>query len=183
MDENEKMVKELAKLQYLYIRWIERHKFKFDNFYKTYKEVNEELKKEDTTITTYKNTVEILKKLIKKNCENYYILGSIIKLEKKIKESEIANLRLGLNDGTFTSLEVTLDAILFISQLFMNMNMVEIKFVVENFGLAKNTIKRACQQERLLNTKRIENNWIVHIPEVKTYWNILDDDKNNLYYR
>ena len=182
MNENEKMVRKLAKLQFLYIRWMERHVFR--NMFRSYGKANEVINPKigNMVIEKYKDGVEHLRKLAERNCKNEDIVNAIKELEKDIKKSEIAELRFGLNNGTFTDKEVKLDNLLLRSQLFMNGNMVGIKYIVENFGLSESTVKQACQQERLLNTRKVGNNWMVHIPEVKAYWEIPDNDEDNLYY-
>ena len=56
-----------------------------------------------------------------------------------------------------------------------------IKYIVENLGLTESAVKQACQQQRILNTKKIGKSWIVHIPECRAYWNIQDTDNSHLY--
>ena len=66
-------------------------------------------------------------------------------------------------------------------QKLRNNEMVGIKELCSILGLTESAVKQACQQERLLNTKKIGKNWMVHIPECRAYWNIPDEDEKHLY--
>ena len=66
-------------------------------------------------------------------------------------------------------------------KFFMINEMVGIKELCSILGLTESAVKQACQQERLLNTKKIGKNWMVHIPECRAYWNIPDEDEKHLY--
>lgn len=61
--------------------------------------------------------------------------------------------------------------------------MVSIKDVVGIFNnvVTESAVKQACQQERLLNTKKIGKTWIVNIEECRAYWNIPDTENSHLY--
>ena len=61
--------------------------------------------------------------------------------------------------------------------------MVKIKDAIKelNNKVTETAIKQACQQERLLNTKKVGKTWMVHIPECRAYWNIPDVEEKHLY--
>lgn len=178
MNENEFLVKELVKLNILYIRWIERH----TNYrYVTHRDLEKPLFK-GTRTATYGEATENLKNDILKKCENEYIRNSILKLEESIKNSQISNLRFGVEPKKrFSKLEQELDSFSMKRMFFMITSMAGIKYVAADLGLTESAIKQACQQERLLNTTKVGNNWMVHIPECRLYWNIPDEDEAHLY--
>jgi hypothetical protein len=131
---------------------------------------------------TYHQAVENLKSNIKMYCKSDYLLESVLKLEAEIEDSNISNLRFGLEpQKKFSDLEKELDTEMLKRKLFMITEMVGIKDAAEMLGLTETAIKQACQQERLLNTKKISKLWLVHIPECKEYWNIKDEDEKDLY--
>lgn len=167
--ENKKLVKEMVKLQVLCVRWIERNtKVELE----TYGDLDRIILEGKFT-TTYKDGVKNLRKNIENLCKNEYLLEAVLKLEDDINNSEIADLRFGLEpQRKFSDLEKELDMEMLKRKLFMLNKMVGIKYIVENLGLTESAVKQACQQERLLNTKKVGNNWEVHIPECINYWNL-----------
>lgn len=182
MNENELLVKELIKLQILCMRWVERHT---NLRCVTYRDMDRILKGGKLTIT-YKDAVKNLKMNIDKYCKNDYLINSVLELEENVNNSEIYNLRFGVEpQRKFTELEYKLDSFIIKRTLFMINEMVGIKYIVEDvakeLNLTESAVKQACQQERLLNTRKIGNNWMVHIPECRAYWNIPDDDETHLY--
>lgn len=177
MNEKE-MVKQLVKLQILTIRWIERNT---NLKCSTHRDMDRVLTANKLTCT-YSQAVYNLKSNIKKYSNNSYLNEEIIKLEKAIMESNLKDLRFGVEpQKKFTKKEHELDTYKLQVTFFMINEMVGIKYIVENLGIAETTVKQACQQERLLNTKKIGKNWMVHIPECRAYWNIPDTCENNLY--
>ena len=92
------------------------------------------------------------------------------------------DLRFGVEPQfKFTEIEKELYDYKIIRTLYMVNEMVGIKDVAEILGLTESAIKQACQQERLLNTRKIGNNWMVHISECRDYWNIPDTEESHLY--
>lgn len=167
--ENKKLIKEMAKLQVLCVRWIERNsKIEFE----TYGDLDRILLEGKFTVT-YKEGVKNLKKNIENFCKNNYLLEAVSKLEEDINNSEISSLRFGLEPRIkFTDLEKELDMEMLRRKLYMINKMASIKFVAEHLRITESAIKQACQQERLLNTRKVSNTWEVHIPECIKYWNL-----------
>ena len=131
---------------------------------------------------TYGEAVHNLKMNIEKHCKNDYLIESVSKLKEDIANSDICDLKFGVEPkGGFSKLENMLDTEGLNRRFFMLNEMVGIKYIVENLGLTDSAVKQACQQERLLNTKKIGNNWMVHIPECRAYWNIPDTEEGGLY--
>ena len=64
---------------------------------------------------------------------------------------------------------------------FMTNEMVSIRYIADNLGLTESAVKQACQQQRLMNTKKVGKTWMVHLPEFKNYWNIKDIEEDSLY--
>lgn len=176
--ESKLLIKEMVKLQILCVRWVERN----TNLQcATFGDIDRILKGGKYTIT-YNEAMKNLKTNIDKYCKNNYLMESALKLEYDIKQSEISTLRFGLEpQRKFTELESELDTEILKRTLFMTTEMVGIKYIVENLGLTEGAVKQACQQERLLNTKKMGKNWMVHIPECRSYWNIPDTDSKHLY--
>ena len=63
----------------------------------------------------------------------------------------------------------------------MENGFVGIKDIAKYLGLTESAVKQACQQNRLLNTRKIGKTWLVHIPECRAYWGIPDTDVTHLY--
>lgn len=177
--ENKLIVKKMVKLQILCIRWTERTT---NLECATHRDMDRVLMGGKTVIN-YKDAVKNLRLNIEKHCNSSdYLIESVLKLEQEINNSEISNLRFGLEpQRKFTELEVELNSEVLKITLFMLNEMVGIKYVVENLGLTESAVKQACQQGRLLNTKKIGKNWMVHIPECRAYWNKPDTDDSHLY--
>lgn len=176
--ENKMLIKDLVKLQILCMRWVERNTSLKCN---THRDMDRIIMNEKLTCT-YEEALENLKNNIKKYCKNDYLMESVLKLEDALKESDIVNLRFGLEpQKKFSDLEKELDTELLKRKFFMINEMVGIKEAAEILGLTETAIKQACQQERLLNTKKIGKSWMVHIPECRAYWNIKDEDEKHLY--
>jgi hypothetical protein len=175
--ENKGLIKEMVKLQVLCVRWVEKNtNLKCSTLW----DMDRILKGSKFTIT-YEEAVKNLRRNIEKYCKNEYLLNAVLQLEDDINNSEIKNLRFGLEpQRNFSDLEKELNTEVLKRTLFMTNGMVGIKYIVENLGLTESAVKQACQQERLLNTKKIGNNWVVHIPECRAYWNIPDTNDNNL---
>lgn len=177
--DNKELIKEMVKLQVLYVRWVERNT---DLRCHSFGDLDVILKGKKFTIT-YKEAVENLKTNIEKYCENDYLLKSVLQLKKNIYESELSNLRFGYEpQKKFTDLEYSLNIEVLQRTIFMLNGMVEIKHIVENLGIKESTIKQACQQERLLNTKKLGRTWMVHIPECRSYWDIPNTDTKGWNY-
>lgn len=174
------MVKELVKLQVLCVRWVERNT---SLKCKTHRDM-ERVITDNKLTCTYGEAIKNLKDKILKYCNaNPYLIKEVLKLEDIIKESNIKNLRFGVEpQKKFTEEEKELDNYKLKRTFFMINEMVGIKDVAEMLGLTETAIKQACQQERLLNTRKVGKTWLVHIPECRNYWNIKDDNEDYLYY-
>lgn len=176
---NKELVKELVKLQILCVRWVERNT---NLSCSTQRDMDSVLTKNKFTCT-YAEGVMNLKNNIEEYCkESKYLLENVVELEIKIKNSSIAKCRFGLEpQKKFTEEEKNLNEYMLKRTLFMINEMVGIKYITENYGLTDGAIKQACQQERLLNTKKVGKSWMVHIPEVLNYWNVTRKNKNSIY--
>lgn len=177
--ENKELVNELVKVQVLCIRWVERNTHLRCS---THRDMDRILMN-GKTVVTYKDAAKNLKSNVEKYCKaSDYLIKSVLKLEDDIADSEISALRFGLEpQKKFSDLERKLDSEILKRKFFMINEMVGIKDVAEMLELTETAIKQACQQERLLNTKKIGKSWMVHIPECRSYWNKPDMDDNHLY--
>ncbi|MDU7085933.1 MAG: hypothetical protein E6344_19790 [Clostridium sp.] len=182
--ENKILIKMLVKLQVLCARYVERNT---SLRCATHRDLDRIIMANKLTCT-YGEAVENLINNIKKYCkENNYLMEEAIKLEGAIKESNIKNLRFGLEPKIeFTKEEKELDMEMVKRKFFMINEMVGIKeacelLTTEEKELTESAVKQACQQERLLNTKKVGKTWLVHIPECRSYWNVPDMDESHLY--
>lgn len=177
--ENKEIVKQLVKLQILCMRWVERN----TNLKCSTNRDMDRILTSNKLTCTYGEAVQNLKYNTIKFCrESSYLLEKVAKLEREIIESSIKDLRFGLEpQKNFTQEEKELDNYKLQRTFFMINEMVGIKFIVDALGLTESQVKQACQQERLLNTKKIGRNWMVHIPECRAYWNIPDTEEGHLY--
>lgn len=175
---NKKMVQQMVKLQVLCVRWVERNT---NLRCSTFADMDRILQAGKLT-TTYGEAIKNLKKNIEQYCKNSVLIEEVSKLEEDINNSDIKELRFGIEpQRKFTPIEKELDNERIKRQLYMTGEMVGIKYIVENLGLTESAVKQACQQQRILNTKKIGKSWIVHIPECRAYWNIQDTDNSHLY--
>lgn len=102
-------------------------------------------------------------------------MENTLQLKENILDSKIQNLRFGIEPQLkFSEKEKNLDTELTRRQLYYTSNMVSIKDVVGIFNnsVTESAVKQACQQERLLNTKKIGKTWIVNIEECRAYWKL-----------
>ena len=173
------IIRLLVKLQILCVRYVERHTNLRCN---THKDMDRIIMNNKLTCT-YGEAVENLYNNIIKYCkENSYMTEEVLKLKDSINNSNIKELRFGLEpQKKFTEEERHLDYEMLKRKFFMINEMVGIKELCSILGLTESAVKQACQQERLLNTKKIGKNWMVHIPECRAYWNIPDEDEKHLY--
>lgn len=176
---NKEIISQLVKLQILTIRWVERNT---NLRCATHRDIERVITSNKLTCT-YLEAVENLKSNIKKYCNtSSYLMEEVLKLEDIIKQSNIKDFRFGVEpQKKFINEEKELDSHRVKRTLFMINEMVGIKYIVENLGLTESAVKQACQQERLLNTKKVGKNWMVHIPECRAYWNIPDTEESHLY--
>lgn len=179
--ENKDLIRRLVKLQLLCVRYVERHTtLKCDSK----GGMNRLLMKNKLTIT-YGEAVQNLYDNIEKYCSNSkYLIDAAFKLKQDINNSTIKTLRFGYEpQRKFTEEESVLDTEVIRRQLFMLNAMVEIKDITQilNNKVTESAVKQACQQERLLNTKKVGRTWLVHIPECRAYWNVPDTCDSHLY--
>ena len=165
---NKEMVERLAELQILLVRDVERNtKLR----YKTDRDLNRIITK-NKLVCTYKGGVNNLLETAKKFSKNESLIENIEDLKEEILNSDIAELRFGLEpQRKFSDIESELDIALTLKQLNMSIRLQPIKEIVEELGINEETIKKACQSERLLNTKKVGRMWLVDVDEVKKYWN------------
>lgn len=164
----EELVKELSKLHILLIRDIERNTNKK---FITHRDMERILQGSKLTIT-YSNAVENLVNAAKEYGKNNNLVDQIISLKEKINSSEIKDLRFGTEpQKRFTELESKLDTILLQERFKMLTSMLTIAEASEITGIPVTTIKTACLNERLLNTRKSGRTWLVSLEEVKEYWN------------
>lgn len=174
------IVRKMVKLQVLCVRYVERNT---TLKCKTHRDMDRIIMGAKLTCT-YREAAENLYNNIKKYCSNSALLEEILKLKESIDNSNIKDLRFGLEpQKKFTDEEKELDTEMLKIKFFMINGMVGIKDIVEILGgvVTESAVKQACQQERLLNTTKIGKSWIVHIPECRAYWNIPDEDEKHLY--
>lgn len=179
----EKLVQQLSKLNILCMRYVERHT---SLRCITWRDVNRIIMGGKLTCN-YNDGVNNLYKNIMKFCKNSkYLTEEITKLKGEIEQSSIKNLRFGLEpQKRFTQLEDELNRVLINSQFYYNTEMVEIKDMVNilNNKVTESAIKQACQQERLLNTRKVGATWLVNIPECRAYWNVPNTDESYVFYK
>ena len=179
MTEEIRLVKQLAKLNILCVRYAERHKHLV---YSTWRDV-ERFITGGKPACTYEYAVNKLYENANKLCKNSdYLVSETIKLKEEIENSTIKELRFGLEPRKkFTELENELNTELTKYHLLYNSDTVEIKKAAEilDCKVTESAIKQACQQERLMNTKKVGNVWLVSISECRNYWNIQNEDERD----
>lgn len=179
--ENNEMVKLLAKLQVLCMRYVERNT---QLRCYTMRDMERIITANKLTCN-YGDAVDNLYDNIKKYCGSCsYLMDNALQLKEAMHNSDMKNMRFGIEPvKKFTEQEKELDSELIKNQLFYTGEMVGIKDIVKILGnvVTESAVKQACQQERLLNTKKLSHSWIVHIEECRAYWNVPDTDDSHLY--
>lgn len=169
------LIEKLIKLNILYVREMERRKIiKLKNM----GQLTDSLGTHSENLTVSKS-VQYLKDRIDINSNIPYLKEEILKLKEEINNSKIKDYKFW--NGTKTKEEKELEDLVFKRLFFMETCFVGAIQAAECTGIPASTIKQACQQQRLLNTKKIGKTWIVHLPEVRTYWNVPDMDEKYLY--
>lgn len=166
--ENRELVERLAELQMLCKRYVERN----TNYTcKTIMELNRLIMGNKLTCT-YEFASKTLLKNINEWCKNSeYLNKEANTLYENIKKSTIADLRFGYEpQKRFNDDEKNLDRIFLVKQLQMQSGLYSIKEVSELISVTESAIKQACQQERLMNTRKVSKTWLVDIKECKKYW-------------
>lgn len=178
---NTVLINELAKLQVLTKRYVERNS---NLRCSTFRDMNRLIMNGKLTCT-YSLAAETLYNNIKKYCnKSAYLLEKCTLLKESINNSDIKDLRFGLQpQRKFSKLENELDLAFEKRQFFMLNEMISIKDMVDVLDnkVSETAIKQACQQERLMNTSKVGKAWLVHIPECRAYWDINDNDETHLY--
>ena len=178
--ENIELVRKLTKLQILCMRYVERNT---SLRCRSFRDMDRIITKNKLTCT-YREAVENLQDNIKKYCNNSsYLTEEILNLKENMNNSSIKDLRFGIEpQKKFTEEENRLDEEMLKRKFFMTNCMVKIKDAIKelNNKVTETAIKQACQQERLLNTKKVGKTWMVHIPECRAYWNIPDVEEKHL---
>ena len=166
--ENKELIRLLSKLQVLCVRYVERHT---SLRCVSYRDIDRIITKNKLTCT-YAEAIENLYNNISKYCrENSYLMEQILNLKEAFDLSEILNLRFGVEpQRKFNALEKDLDIYREKQIFFYIGEMNSIKDTCAVLGLNEETIKKACQEERLLNTKKVGNGWQVNLRECMQYW-------------
>lgn len=177
---NEDLVYRLVKLRHLWVCEVERNS---DLVCKTYRDLDIIFMNRHLC-TTYGKAIENLIEWMNKIYPNSIFKEEALSLREDILNSPIRDLRFGLEpQRRYTKDESELDNYLLRCTLFLHCAMKEIKIVAEQLGLTVGQIKQACQQERLLNTKKVGATWEVNIHECRKYWNIAEDQTSPGYFR
>lgn len=163
MFEEDYLVQEFAKIHVLLFKTLSRSGV----VYEDYLNLDDIIVNEDK-LKTYKNVLSYYK-IINKNKD---IDKMILNLESRYVSIE--NLRFNLIDKNLSKREYRLNAIFYKEIVTIIRNDISIRIAAKLTGITETTIKQACQQERLLNTYKISNNWIVNLKEVKEYWSCKD---------
>lgn len=176
---NKEIINKIVKLQILTIRYVERNTNLKCN---THRDMERVIMGNKLTCT-YKEAVDNLYSNIKQFCkENDYLMEEVLILKEEVENSSIKELRFGREpQKRFLDEENLLDSYMLKRTFFMINEMVGIKDAAEMLDLTESAIKQACQQERLLNTRKVGKSWMVHIPECRSYWNKPDTNEEHLY--
>ena len=158
-------VKTMVKVQVLSVRYVERHT---NMMCVTQRDMNRFLMQNKLTCN-YSFALETLETQIHKYCNDFKYIKDMLKtLKDNIETLELNELRLGLEpQKKFTEEENDLEMLRIKYLLFYLNEMVSIGEAAEMMGLNINTIKKYCQTEKLLNTRKTGKTWLVHLPELK----------------
>lgn len=157
-------IEKLIKLNVLYIREMERRQILKINSYYEYWNI---LINNSSNYTIYEAS-QNLENNIFENSRIKYLKDQIQLLKYKTNDPSISNLRLA--GDNLTEQELILQNVALRNMIYMN-DLVSISEASERINRTTVAIKQACQQQRLLNTKIINNKtWFVHVGECEKYW-------------
>lgn len=163
MFEEDYLIKEFAKIHVLLFKTLSRSGVVYEDYLNLDSVVVSENK-----LKTYRNVLSYYK-IINKNED---ISKMILNLESRYMLIE--NLRFNITDKSLSRRECRLSAIFYKEIVTIIRNDISIKIAAKLTGITETTIKQACQQERLLNTYKVANKWVVNLKEVKEYWSRKD---------
>lgn len=168
--ENKQLVRLLTKLQVLCARYVERHTALKCISYRDL----DRIVTSNKLMCTYKEAIENLYKNIIKHCKSSsYLMEEVLKLKEEFKKSEILNLRFGAEPKSgFSIEEKELDFYRERCLFFYTGEMNSLKDTCKLLGLNEETVKKAAQEERILNTRKAGRGWQVHLRECMQYWNV-----------
>jgi len=157
------MVKELAYLQIMLVRWTERNTSKK---FKTYREIDRLITGNRYTQTYGEGILQLEKGYA--SCTNQSLIELVQKLKENILNSELKDVRFGLSPHRpFSDEEHELTRLLLTTYLSLMSCLDTIGNVAEQLNISPETIKKAAQEERLLNTKKTGKTWEVELAEVR----------------
>lgn len=127
----------------------------------------------DGDLITYGEALDIFESI----CENDKIMKLIKDLKDRIKPIENYKFEIGYESKhELLPIEYRLNTIMLRSSLKQIQYNVSIKNASLLTGIPETTIKQACQQERLLNTLKTSNTWIVNLNEIAEYWGLQNNN-------
>ncbi|MCI7442358.1 MAG: helix-turn-helix domain-containing protein [Clostridium sp.] len=99
------------------------------------------------------------------------LIYKIEELERNIKNSDIKNFRFGYDkEGDFSFLEKEINNAFLVEIINKIGFLVSIKEAAETTKINENTIKKACQNNELLNKRKVGKTWLVDCNEIKKHW-------------
>lgn len=170
--DNKKAIMKLVKLQTLLIRYIERYNNKK---FVTAREI-ESLLSNDKFVFTYEEAINnLILYADEYHCD--IIEDELLQLNYIISEGPLKQLNTGVLEGDvkYTELEHQLNSFR-LTQTITSLNsccytITEATNIIR-WKIKDTTMKKACQNGILLNTKKVSSLWLVDIQEVREHWNV-----------
>lgn len=170
------LVKELVSCNTFLIRNIESNtNLRFPTYGKI-----EEVMTRTKRNTTYKDAANNIFEMASKNCKNDILLKRIEEIRKNILLSDIADTKMisHWNSKAQNVLESELSKVVTDTMIELNIGMYSLSEASEMTRINADTIKQACQDGRLLNVRKVGRGWQVNLGEVKAYWNITEENRD-----
>ena len=167
-----KVAEEMARLQVLCFRYVERNT-KYKMTMQTVRNVERIAMKNKLRIDYLSGACNLEENILNYCQDSKYLLDAVVELKENIIRNEMCDLRFGENlNNNFSEEEKLLEHKRIEKMLNMSFEMTGITEAAEYLEINAETIKKAAQEERLLNTKKVGKTWLVYIPECRDYWHI-----------
>lgn len=165
------LLEEISYIQVSIARLLELNGMgKFNNF----KDINKLFIRNKENVTYEEGVENLIKSSYKVplDMKKYKkLIYKIEKLERKISGSDIKNFRFGYDkESNFSFLEKEISNAFLVEIINKIGFLVSIKEAAETTKINENTIKKACQNNELLNKRKVGKTWLVDCNEIKKHW-------------
>lgn len=165
------LLEEISYVQISIARLLELNRSEKFNCFKDITKLFIKNKENVTYEEGIKNLIKISRKVLLDVKKYKKLMYKMEELERNIKYSDIKDFRFGYDkDSNFSILEKEIKNT-FLSEIINKLGfLVSIKEASEITKINENTIKKACQNNTLLNKRKLGKTWLVDCNEINKHW-------------